>query len=429
MKSFTILKILLFAVLVLFITGCVKAPTEPTEDVESESPEYFVGVCSHITRPSDLHASDFDNKEETIDMVKNSGMGFIRTGFKWRVVQPQQHTWNWKEFDAVVSEAKSDGVGLLALVQGPPLWAYPAHEYLDEWLVYLDRLVERYGGYIKHWEIWNEPNVVSGKYWPQDALPDEYAELVIASAELIKQKQPESTVLLGGLATGPKSNPFGLWEGLFQLGVLDYVDGVAFHPYPHPGAGLFEFDSQLRDLIAQYSDDEKELWATEFGRRSGEPNLHYNYSYEFQKDEIMKTILAFWADQGKYFFIFKFNDHRHYDPKTAQQINKNDKNAFYGITTIDLLPKSAFTAVERLSKKLNESVYVDHTVFEDNGFLVEVVKENKSAYFGWGESAINEIMGLYNDDDLSVRTYNKEVQISEIGQYFDEILFWEVNMN
>lgn len=432
-----ILLVLAIVSLMFPLTGCKKIikvirhkgpPAQEDEGYETEpgltTPDAgFIGVTSAITREPNKHGSEFNDRKEIMSLTEEAGMGFIRTGFKWADVEAEKGVWNWEIQDTIVKDAEKNGVRILALVHRPPLqtWAYPAHEHLDEWLVFLDKLVDRYGDYIIDWEIWNEPNVVSGKYWPQDALPNEYAELVIESAKLIKKKQPESTVLLGGLATGKKADAFGLWEGLFSLGVLDYVDGVAFHPYEYPAHKLFSFDNKLKNLIAKYSNDKEELWITEFGRHSPYEKHFRGASYELQADINLATALAFWADGGERFFIFKLTDQTIYNPDTAEKVIEKYHSSFFGILKKDLTPKPAFSALEWLSEKLRRLKYVSHQAFNDGALIKAVDSGGKKVYFSWGETAAN---GLKNKG-LSAQTYKEIIEISQLGDHYDEVLLWK----
>lgn len=269
-----ILTIILIIVLIFGLVGCKGRSPGPDGNgggpgpTPSLSEPTFLAVLSHVTRTRSVD-NEFAVHNEIFDLAKSGGMGFVRMGFRWSYIEPQKGVWDWEIPDTVVRDAKKKGVRLLALVHRPPEWTNAEttatlEEWLDGWLVFLGKVVDRYGDYITHWELWNEPNLASGQFWRQDMLPDEYAELVIESAKLIKEKQPESTILLGGFSTAKGEDPpFELWEELFQLDVLEYVDGVAFHPYPYQTNLLFSFDTQLKNLIGKYSDDEEELWITE----------------------------------------------------------------------------------------------------------------------------------------------------------------------
>jgi len=236
----------------------------------------FWAVHSHITRlePAD---NEFAAREQTFRVAKNIGINFVRTGFIWRDIQPEPNRWQWTKFDSVVLSARRQRVHLLGLVHTPPQWAFPAHEHLNEWTVFLDSVVTRYGDYITDWEIWNEPNI--DKFWPTRAPIEGYFELVKRSHQLIKQRKPRATVLLGGMANQPSA--FVMWEKLMALGVADFCDGLAYHPYGVVGEELVPILQRIRGIVAAHSSSPKPVWITEYGWSSWRHPLHPARSNSF----------------------------------------------------------------------------------------------------------------------------------------------------
>jgi len=159
---------------------------------------------------------------------------------------------------------------LLGLVHAPPEWAFPAHEHLNEWTAFLEAVVARYGDDITDWEIWNEPNLE--QFWPQSAPVEGYFELVKKSYRLIKQKYPRATVLLGGMANQPSA--FVYWEKLLALGVAEYCDALAYHPYGVVGEELVPILQRIRRLVPANGPRPKPLWVTEYGWGAWRHPLH-----------------------------------------------------------------------------------------------------------------------------------------------------------
>ncbi len=376
----------------------------------------FIGVCSHVTR-TEKYDNEFAIHNEIFSLMKEMGATHVRTGFKWADVEAEKGIWNWEIQDTIVRDAKAKNIKFLAMIQKPPEWALREGTEFDlwaeDWLVFVEKLVDRYGDYITAWELWNEPNLASGKYWPPERLPDDYAEMVKRTAEVIKEKQPHSTVLLGGLATNQPSRPFELWEELFELGVLDYVDGVAYHPYNYPGHELFSFDARLRALISKYTPDNKELWITEFGSSSEESLRSPTASPEKQAEVIPATALAFWVDKGTKFFIFEFGDRKKSPPGNIYQ--------HHGVVDSNLNKKPVFNALQWLSGKLVTYDYLSHEVFSDGTLIEAIDGGGKKVYFSWGETAANEL----KIKGLSAETYDEQVDISSIGNYYERVLFWK----
>jgi hypothetical protein len=229
----------------------------------------FWAVHSHITR-IDSADNEFAAREQTLQTAKSLGINFVRTGFIWRDIQPEPRRWQWAKFDSVVLSARERSVHLLGVVHAPPPWAFPAHEHLNEWAAFLDSVIAHYGEYVTDWEIWNEPNI--DKFWPKTAPVERYFDLVKRSYQIIKQKRPQATVLLGGMANQPSA--FIFWERLAALGAADYCDGVAYHPYGVVGEELVPILQKIRGIFSASHSSPKPIWITEYGWSAWRHPLH-----------------------------------------------------------------------------------------------------------------------------------------------------------
>jgi len=229
----------------------------------------FWAVHSHITR-TDPADNEFASRERTLLVAKKLGINFVRTGFIWRDIQPEPNRWQWAKFDSVVQSARRQQVYLLGVLHAPPSWAFPAHEHLNEWTAFVDSVVTRYGDEITDWEIWNEPNI--GKFWPKTAPVERYFDLVKRSYQVIKKRRPDATVLLGGMANQPSA--FIFWERLVELGVADYCDAVAYHPYGVVGEELAPLLQRIRGIFSTPRSSPKPIWITEYGWSAWRHPLH-----------------------------------------------------------------------------------------------------------------------------------------------------------
>src|SRR5690606_25242043 len=93
---------------------------------------------------------------------------------------------------------------------------------LDAWLDFLGAAAQRYGtsgqfwDYVKKefpgidpaplqvWEIWNEPN--SSTFWRPEPDPDAYAELLVKSAERIREQDGAARIMSAGMFASPQSD-------------------------------------------------------------------------------------------------------------------------------------------------------------------------------------------------------------------------------
>ncbi len=176
--------------------------------------------------------------------------------FSWDKIEPTQGSYDFSGPDALVKNAQSLGVSILATIwpfaewdqeywMGQPDWEashgfeqelplsrYKPHD-MEAYKAFVKALVERYDGDgiddmpgltmpIKHWEVLNEPETSDWallNFFKGDAA--DYLEVLQATWEAVKEADPEAVVLNGG-CTG--QTPFTFWEELMSLGGGAYFD-------------------------------------------------------------------------------------------------------------------------------------------------------------------------------------------------------------
>lgn len=189
-------------------------------------------------------------------MMRQTGIGWVRSDFDWNAVERKKGEWNFDYFDRVVSECESAGVQLLPILKG--------HRdslvhglLLDEWGEFVRRVVERYGRRLPVLEVWNEQNA-------DGFNPTNYLAVLRRAYETVKKADPSVRVAFGGTA----GVPLDFIEGVYKAGGAKWFDIMNIHPYTHPRRPEGVMDEQmekLRDLMARCGDAEKPLWVTEIG--------------------------------------------------------------------------------------------------------------------------------------------------------------------
>jgi len=154
-------------------------------------------------------------------------------------------------------------------------WRYPPND-AEDFAAFVGALVERYHDRIRHWEIWNEPNLPHLWHNPDAA---KYTELLIAAYDAVKQRDLTATVVGGAL--GPRNgdaqapDTLTYLDGMYAAGAHGHFDVLSFHPYTdgHPPAWydprwpMHGFASSVPALRQRMLDhgDEPPIWLTEFG--------------------------------------------------------------------------------------------------------------------------------------------------------------------
>lgn len=255
----------------------------------TSTPQVDIGMTLH-SRGADSAAV-----ERQFDVMSAMKATWVRVDIDWSAVETQQGQYDWSYSDLVVDEAAARGMKVLAVVSFTPEWARPATpgdsvaarrsrpENLSEWASFVRATADRYAPRGVHsWEIWNEPNTTN--FWPPRPEINEYGTLFWVAADAIREVDPDSTILIGGL--GPKFEepdaeipPAEYLEQLYANGAAKRADGVAAHPYSFPSLpmedpqrmiGGFKDLPALRAVMERHGDGAKKIWITEFGAPTGD---------------------------------------------------------------------------------------------------------------------------------------------------------------
>lgn len=198
---------------------------------------------------------------DVVSKVMELGARTIRSDFLWHRIEPEQGEWNFEHHDQVVNAFTSKGIEVIPLLAYGVPWAssqteddhyFPPDDPAD-FANFAATVAERYKGSIRRFEIWNEPNA-GFRFWKPDFAgnPEEFGSLVIAAANAIHSKHPESEVILGGTFYHEQIIP-GAEEFLTELlvhhpNLFDSIDAVAIHPYslyPPTVAPEFSADGEI----------------------------------------------------------------------------------------------------------------------------------------------------------------------------------------
>lgn len=231
---------------------------EPLEESVAVAPDSSFGVCAHLT--SDSLAL---NK---LRLMREAGILWTRTDFRWGTVDADDGTWNFDELDALVDEAQKNSVALLPILsqrddRKPTL----DEANFERWKEYVRATVTRYKDRLRCWEIINEPNL--DLFWGPELIGRDYGRLLEAAYKIIKEIDPNLTVVHGGLA----GTPAEYFEDEFVGREGEFFDVMNVHCYRGgmrhiESVQWFENDlKRMADVLARHSMADKPLWITEAG--------------------------------------------------------------------------------------------------------------------------------------------------------------------
>lgn len=195
-----------------------------------------------------------------------------QTGWCRCEMTPGEFTFDW--LDDVVNTLRRQGVQpWFNLGYGNRLYAPEATDpaavgwapLFDDsagraWIRFVGRIAAHFKDRVRHWEIWNEPNI-AGFWKPRKPDPKDYVELVKLTAPEIRRAIPEA-VIIGGAFAGI---PMAYIKGCLEAGLADHVEKISYHPYRAVPELKYEDEiGTLRKMIAQHRQG-IEIWQGENG--------------------------------------------------------------------------------------------------------------------------------------------------------------------
>jgi polysaccharide biosynthesis protein PslG len=303
---------ILCALLLSAVLAPRPAPAAPERLVPQLDDAPF-GLNTHIaTRYPDLASMNVP-----ADIVAQSGAGWVREDIHWFRVQPDPATWDWSYTDQAIRELLARNIKIVAVLGHPPGWATPYSGdtpdgfsfYAPEprqFAAFASAAAQRYGRYIHHWEIWNEPD--NPLFWKPTPDPAAYATLLKLASAAIHRADRNAQVLLGGV------NPFNteFLRGVAATGAWDSFEILAIHPYVDPATpedgNLIAAADGVWTLTTQLG--AKPIWVTEIGWASGQSD-HDSIGVsdeQIQANNLVRGLLLLWRAGVERIFWYTLKD-------------------------------------------------------------------------------------------------------------------------
>lgn len=212
------------------------------------------------------------------------------------------------------------------------------------WVKYTQTIAERYRTRVRHWEIWNEPNIAN--FWqPTKPNPADYVELVKLTAPEIRQRVPNAVIVGGSLA----GIPIDYLEACLDAGLANYVDKISFHPYrPVLESNYAAEVAAMRSLIARYKPG-IELWQAENGAPSANGGCcalsNFDWNETRQAKWLVRRLLTDLSLRLEYTSYFHTVDLVNYNSRDTASSLTNYKGVLRGK---DYSPKPSYFAMQNV---------------------------------------------------------------------------------
>ena len=264
--------------------------------------------------------------DRLLDRVVELGASVVRVDIHWDWLEwtgPGVEQWDGNQvqrLDDFLDAANRRDLRVLAVVMDTPCWtssdpakvcsasrtAYNWREppkNTEDFADFLARLVTRYRGRIRYWEIWNEPNLP--QFWTHPD-PVVYTRLLRSVYPSIKACDPNAVVLAGALAPiepgAPGIDSVAFVDAMYRAGALGFFDALSFHPYtngqpPTADQRGWRAHSFIRSVPALHAamlraGDPRPIWLTESGWATTPPSSRPPFGPSFTSEADQATFLT-----------------------------------------------------------------------------------------------------------------------------------------
>ncbi len=251
------------------------ARVPPGPERPALDPDSAVGAGLYLYRFHG-HPQARAEMDKLCHLAAAAGVKWTREEFHWNWIERRPGEFDFSFFDQLVESATAHGISVYGLLCYYTEWNQPpvTDEFIAHYCNYLKTVVTRYKDRIRHWEIWNEPNIF---FWP--GPKDRYPVLLKRAYETIKAVDPRAEVL--GCSTA------GIDTGFIRM-VLDAgapFDALTVHPYRGElePVGFIRELRAVRELVGG-----RDVWITEMGW----PSPIGGHSERAQAGYVARTYIA-----------------------------------------------------------------------------------------------------------------------------------------
>ncbi len=246
-------------------------------------------------RPNILAVNVALEQYADLDPVLDSLTAFhwLRQTFPWDEIEPVRGEYHWEKWDTVVERALAHQKEIIAVLNYSPAWARAESPISNlhslsrtipptsptDFAAFASAFAARYADQIDVYQIWDEPNLLSG-WGGREPSAAEYAALLQAAHTALHAADPRAIVVAAALAPTVEAGPENLsdliyLQQLYDLGVGASFEAAAGKPYgfytgpedrvADPAILNFSRFTLLRQVMEKNGDGHKLLWGGSFG--------------------------------------------------------------------------------------------------------------------------------------------------------------------
>lgn len=259
-------------------------------------------------------------RAQAVAMAAAAGYHWLRQEFPWEDIEihgkgdfedrrHEPHRSAWEKYDQIVALAEANDMELIVRLSNPPGWTraqgegennvdtFAPPDAVQDYADFVTAVAGRYKGRVKHYQLWNEPNIYP-EWGSYPINPEQYVELLKAGATALRAADPDARIILGALAStinlqpadappGNSLNDLLFLQRLYDAGAAPYFDVVAMQGYGlysgptddrmHPRVINISRHKFVRDLMVKNGDGEKPIWIAEMNWNAAPEDVDPRY--------------------------------------------------------------------------------------------------------------------------------------------------------
>ncbi|MBN2390707.1 MAG: hypothetical protein JXR84_08290 [Anaerolineae bacterium] len=300
------------------------------------------------------------------------GAGWTRVTFEWNQIQPNGVN-EWIEYpvaDAVLDAELAAGREIIGLIVATPGWAadyasgvgVPAGLRLpnghpdNTWATFIRKLMTRHAGRIRHWIIWNEPDIWDTNFQSWGGSVEDFVQLMRVTYTVAHEVDPNMVIHLPAVTHWWDAN-YGrelFLRRFLQTLTADamagqnnyYFDALTLHIYFNPDT-VYDLSRFYLNLLGEFG-IYKPLWIAETNAApSDDPawpvaNPQFNITQEDQATYIIQGLAMALAAGAQRVAVYKL----------ADQASDTANPEPFGLVRQDGSRRPAFTAYQVVTRYL-----------------------------------------------------------------------------
>ena len=254
--------------------------------------------------------------------IGEAGIKWARLSVRWSDVEVTPGRYDWSLVDNLVAGLTERGVSIFfnsgcashpAYHDFPEGYNYPPTDEpkaLEAYCRYMAAAVEHFGSRIRHYEVWNEPNIKL--FWRPEPDPQAYALLTRRASAAMRAVDPAIKVI-GGVTAGVHPAARAFIEGMLsEPGTPEAIDILCYHAYNPSPDETYEDVLAMRALVDRFRPG-LPMWQGECGCPSSGDTIHFRgdapWGYNCQSKWLLRRLLTDYmagAEVSVYFLIVEF---------------------------------------------------------------------------------------------------------------------------